>query len=110
MLARTLAGLHERNDRKEIKSQNSGQPLSIGISPVLAMYQYMRFWRCFWETLGCRVVMNNETDDSIRDEALRVSRSDFCYPVKIALGHASIVSISSRFDTMDACPSAILTG
>jgi predicted nucleotide-binding protein (sugar kinase/HSP70/actin superfamily) len=100
MLARTLAGLHERNDRKGTKSQNSGQPLSIGISPVLAMYQYMRFWRCFWETLGCRVVMNNETDDSIRDEALRVSRSDFCYPVKIALGHASIVSKREDIDAL----------
>ena len=63
-------------------------------APVVAMpraltaHSYLPLWRRFLGELGYRVELTAPTDSRVRDLGREVSGAEFCFPVKIGLGHA----------------------
>lgn len=67
-------------------TKNSG--LKIGIPLVLNMYEFMPFWKSFFENLGCEVVVSKMPNKNLRLKAAQNVPSDtVCYPAKISHSH-----------------------
>jgi predicted CoA-substrate-specific enzyme activase len=60
----------------------------IGLGMSLSAFSFLPFWTALLNRLGFRVAVTGPTDDEIRTTGPRAAAGDFCFPVKIALGHA----------------------
>lgn len=72
----------------------------IGIPRALSMYNYIPLWRTFFEELGFEVMVTGVSSKKEKDRAVRIAKADFCFPVKIALAHANMVSNSELVDAV----------
>jgi len=70
----------------------------IGLPQALTTYTYLPLWRRFLGRLGYRVQLSGQTDDRVRELGTRISGADFCFPAKIALGHAAALATEEGVD------------
>lgn len=60
----------------------------IGIPASLSIFSFLPFWTALFNSLGWRVELSAQTDDTIKQRGTQNSSGDFCFPVKVAIGHA----------------------
>jgi len=60
---------------------------SIPLVHALTDYSYHPLWVGFFHRLGYRVSISGMTDNRVRNYSSEISSADFCFPVKVALGH-----------------------
>jgi predicted nucleotide-binding protein (sugar kinase/HSP70/actin superfamily) len=64
----------------------------VGIPRALIVYDYAPLLIAFLNALGAKVVLSSKTNNSILEEAVELSYSDSCFPVKLLHGHAASLS------------------
>ena len=72
----------------------------IGIPRALSMYNYIPLWRTFFEELGFEVMVTGVSSKKEKERAVRIAKADFCFPVKIALAHANVLSNNELVDAV----------
>nr|HPJ37520.1 acyl-CoA dehydratase activase-related protein [Spirochaetota bacterium] len=72
----------------------------VGIPLVLSMHNYLPLWRSFFNSLGVEVAISKESDSETKENAVRISKTDFCFPMKIGLAHGDQLSGSSDVDAV----------
>lgn len=92
----------KKRDIKEFRLFNTREKLlnSIGrvnlpknapkifIPRALTIYTFLPLWMKFFGKLGYKVVLSPTTNTEIRNLTNAIAGGEFCFPVKIALGHA----------------------
>jgi predicted CoA-substrate-specific enzyme activase len=73
---------------------------TIGLPRTLSMFNYLPLWRTFLRELGFSVVTSPISSKREKERAVRISKSDFCFPVKIALAHAQILAENEKVDAI----------
>lgn len=61
--------------------------MKIGLPKALLYYYYFPLWKTFFESLGCEVVVSNETTKQTLDKGTKVTAPELCVPMKICSGH-----------------------
>ena len=75
--------------RKELLTQQVPPgALRIGLPASLTVHTYLPFWTVLLNTLGYRVVLAPPTDEKTKERGVKSASGDFCFPVKVAIGHA----------------------
>jgi len=69
--------------------ENSGTGPSVGIPRALLLYDYAPLIIGFLNALGARVVLSSKTTKEIIEQAVELSYSDSCFPLKLLHGHAA---------------------
>ena len=85
-----LKAIHARN-RAWKKSRVPRPPLEaplVGVPRALAAWDLYPLWKAFLESLGFRVRLSPATTSEIAAEGIKLSGSDYCFPMKLAHGHA----------------------
>ncbi|MFH0977127.1 MAG: acyl-CoA dehydratase activase [Spirochaetota bacterium] len=59
----------------------------IGIPFTLSMHNYLPLWRTFLDELGFEAVISGQSTHELKEKGIRLSKSDFCFPVKLSLAH-----------------------
>jgi len=70
----------------------------IGIPRALAAFDLVPLWRAFLENLGFRVRLSPATGPEISASGVKLSGTDFCYPMKLAHGHTVELLSDPRVD------------
>lgn len=60
---------------------------TIGIPKALLFYDYFPVWNFFWEELGLKIVLSDDTGKKTLDEGINISIEEACLPLKVFLGH-----------------------
>lgn len=68
---------------------DSPQGPVVGIPRIFYLNDLLPFWRTFFSSLGCRVIVSERTNRSIINLGLEASAAESCFPSKAALGHIS---------------------
>jgi predicted CoA-substrate-specific enzyme activase len=71
---------------------------TIGIPLSLQTYTFLPMWMTFFEKLGFNTVLSRKTDGNIASRGASLSAADFCFPVKVALGHVAELLESAKTD------------
>jgi predicted CoA-substrate-specific enzyme activase len=73
--------------REEEKEHEKGL-ITIGIPRgLMVYYQQFPYWRTFFEELGFRVVLSEESDNSLIKKSLEMIVAETCFPVEVIHGH-----------------------
>jgi predicted CoA-substrate-specific enzyme activase len=75
---------------KEYK-KDSGTGPTVGIPRGLLVYDYAPLLIGFLNALDARVVLTGQTNNAIMDQAIELSYTDSCFPMKILHGHAAML-------------------
>jgi predicted CoA-substrate-specific enzyme activase len=70
--------------RNKIKGNEKGH---ITLIHALTDYTFQPLWIRFFNHLGYRVSISGLTDSRVKKHSSKIASADFCFPVKIALGH-----------------------
>lgn len=65
----------------------SGSGLSVGIPRALLVYDYAPLLIGFLNELGVKVVLSSKTTRDIMEQAVELSYTDSCFPLKLLHGH-----------------------
>jgi len=76
--------------------EDSVTGLSVGIPRALLVYDYAPLLIGFLNALGVRVVLSSQTTKEITEQAVELSYTDSCFPVKLLHGH--IAAIKDKVD------------
>jgi predicted CoA-substrate-specific enzyme activase len=60
---------------------------TAGIPYVLSMHSHIVLWDSFLKELGFDVVLSGKSSRKLKEEGIRLSKSEFCFPVKLSLAH-----------------------
>jgi len=69
-----------------VAENDTGSP-SIGIARNGLYYEYYPFWATFFQKLGCRVVLSDESTSETLHKGKIMLDSEMCYPMKVIIGH-----------------------
>ncbi|HOC42720.1 MAG TPA: acyl-CoA dehydratase activase [Thermoanaerobaculales bacterium] len=83
-LVRQRADLLERTGRVDLRD---GAP-TVAVPRALTIHSHLPLWRRFLGELGFGLELTPPTDNLVRDLGCEVAGAEFCFPVKLALGHA----------------------
>ncbi|MBC8512484.1 MAG: hypothetical protein H8D32_05840, partial [Dehalococcoidia bacterium] len=72
--------------------EGSGEGPSVGIPRALLVYDYAPLLIGFLNALGVRVVLSSGTTKEIMEQAVELSYTDSCFPLKLLHGHAAILN------------------
>ncbi|MBN2372766.1 CoA activase [bacterium] len=61
--------------------------IRVGLPRALFFHELMPLWRCFFQELGCEVVISDQTNKPLIDQGIQAIAAEFCFPVKVAHGH-----------------------
>ncbi|TDT72494.1 putative CoA-substrate-specific enzyme activase [Hypnocyclicus thermotrophus] len=62
--------------------------ITIGIPKILEFWNSLPFWKSFFETLGFKVILSDNSSYKIFEEGMKFIPSDtICFPSKLAHGH-----------------------
>lgn len=70
----------------------------IGIPQALTTYTYLPLWRRFFNRLGYRVQLSGPSTEAMKEMGSRICGAEFCFPVKVALGHIASLSMHDGVD------------
>jgi predicted CoA-substrate-specific enzyme activase len=70
----------------------------VGLPQGLTTWSYLPLWRHFLGRLGYRVQLSGPTDARVRELGTRLSGADFCFPAKVAMGHAALLASQEGVD------------
>ncbi len=84
----------KKSDKSILKIKNKKR---VGIPLVLSMYSHIILWKSFLKGLGFEVILSDKSTLKLKKEAVRLSKSEFCFPVKLGLAH--IKKLSENEDT-----------
>ncbi len=59
----------------------------VGIPQAMFFHDRFPFWRAFLETLGCSVILSDETNRKIAHDGIDLTVAEPCYPIRVAHGH-----------------------
>ena len=62
-------------------------PLQVTMPRALAFYAYLPLWCAFFEHLGVNAEVTEQTNREITEAGISSSSAEFCFPVKVFLGH-----------------------
>jgi len=71
--------------------KDSGTGPSVGIPRALLVYDYAPLLIGFLNALDARVVLSSQTNNAIVDQAIELSYTDSCFPMKLLHGHAAML-------------------
>ncbi|MBN2402069.1 MAG: hypothetical protein JXN64_06695 [Spirochaetes bacterium] len=63
------------------------EKIKVGIPYVLSMYSHIVLWDSFLKNLGFEITLSGKSNRSLKEKAVRLSKSEFCFPVKLSLAH-----------------------
>ena len=69
--------------------EGSGTGPSVGIPRALLVYDYAPLFIGFLNALGVRVVLSRQTNKEIIEQAVELSYTDSCFPIKLLHGHVA---------------------
>ena len=69
-------------------TEREGKP-TVGIPRALIVYDYAPLLIGFLNTLGAKVVLSSKTTKQIMEQAVELSYTDSCFPIKLLHGHAA---------------------
>ena len=69
--------------------EGAGTGPSVGIPRALIGYDYAPLLIAFLNALGAKVVLSSKTTKQIMEQAVELSYSDSCFPLKLLHGHAA---------------------
>lgn len=72
----------------------------IAIPRTLSMFNYIPLWRTFFESLGYEVRVSPISSKREKDRGVKIAKSDFCFPMKVALAHAQILAEDEIVDAV----------
>jgi predicted CoA-substrate-specific enzyme activase len=81
------------NERMELlmggySEEQKDERISIGIPRgLMVFYKQFPFWRTFYEELGFRVVLSDETNRRMITSSLERLQAETCFPVEVMHGH-----------------------
>ena len=70
----------------------------IAIPRALGTYDLLPLWQTLLQALGFRVKLGPPTDGDIAATSIQLAGPDFCYPMKLAHGHAVALLADERVD------------
>ena len=70
----------------------SGKGLSVGIPRSLLVYDFAPLLIGFLNALDVKVVLSSQTTKEIVEQAVELSYTDSCFPLKLLHGHAAMLS------------------
>jgi len=77
--------------RNEIFLQAAGETENggprVGIARSGLYYEYYPFWASFFRSLGCSVVLSDESTSETLHKGKATLDSEMCYPMKVIIGH-----------------------
>jgi len=71
--------------------KDSGTGPSVGIPRALLIYDYAPLIIGFLNALDTRVVLSSQTNNAIMEQAVELSYTDSCFPMKLLHGHAAML-------------------
>jgi predicted CoA-substrate-specific enzyme activase len=71
--------------------KDSGTGPRVGIPRGLLVYDYAPLLIGFLNALGARVVLTSQTNNEIMEQAIELSYTDSCFPMKLLHGHAAVL-------------------
>ena len=71
--------------------KDSGTGPTVGIPRALLVYDYAPLIIGFLNALDARVVLSSQTNNAIMDQAIELSYTDSCFPMKLLHGHAAML-------------------
>jgi Uncharacterized protein conserved in bacteria len=71
---------------KENEKIPSSAPV-IGIPRILFFHDLLPFWGTYFNALGFRVVLSDQTNKKLIQEGLEAIVTETCFPIKVAHGH-----------------------
>ena len=63
---------------------------TITISASLTTHSLLPFWTALFNEMGLRVKLTEATNEATKQAGVQNAPGDFCYPIKLAIGHALI--------------------
>jgi predicted CoA-substrate-specific enzyme activase len=86
----TLFDKREQLLFREYKKDSGTGPV-VGIPRALLVYDYAPLLIGFLNALDARVVLSSQTNNAIMDQAIELSYTDSCFPMKLLHGHAAML-------------------
>ena len=71
--------------------KDSGTGPAVGIPRALLVYDYAPLIIGFLNALDARVVLSSQTNNEIMEQAIELSYTDSCFPLKLLHGHAAML-------------------
>jgi predicted CoA-substrate-specific enzyme activase len=71
--------------------KDSGTGPGVGIPRALLVYDYAPLIIGFLNSLDARVVLSSQTNNAIMEQAIELSYTDSCFPMKLLHGHAAML-------------------
>jgi len=71
--------------------KDAGTGPTVGIPRALLVYDYAPLLIGFLNALDARVVLTSQTNNAIMDQAIELSYTDSCFPMKLLHGHAAML-------------------
>jgi predicted nucleotide-binding protein (sugar kinase/HSP70/actin superfamily) len=71
--------------------KDSGTGPAVGIPRALLVYDYAPLIIGFLNALDARVVLSSQTNNAIMEQAIELSYTDSCFPLKLLHGHAAML-------------------
>jgi len=71
--------------------KDSGTGPAVGIPRGLLVYDYAPLLIGFLNALDARVILSSQTNNAIMEQAIELSYTDSCFPVKLLHGHAAML-------------------
>jgi predicted CoA-substrate-specific enzyme activase len=74
--------------------------IRAGIPNVLSMHSHIVLWNSFLKELGFDIVLSGKSSRKLKEEGVRLSKSEFCFPVKLSLAHMKELAESEDADIL----------
>lgn len=68
----------------------------IGLPRALLYYRYHDLWKTFFEQLGCKTIVSDESNQQILEEGIQHSIDEACLSLKLYMGH--ILNLKDKCD------------
>lgn len=68
----------------------------VGIPRALLFFDYLPFWKTFFEELGARVIVSDITSKDILNDGVKACNDEACLPVKVFHGH--VINLREKVD------------
>ncbi|MBI2060926.1 MAG: hypothetical protein HYT87_14255 [Nitrospirae bacterium] len=70
----------------------------VGLPRALTTHTFFPLWSHFFRRLGLRVVLSPPTSPEIISDGVKRAAAEFCFPVKLSLGHVCALAMRDRMD------------